>query len=202
MNIFATDNSYVKSAINLDDLRLNKMIIESATLLANAIAHYGGKSTDLPISKTTGLPFKTKAWQSHPACMWVKKSYGNYMWLFCHLAILIAEKEYRTGKRHSMSNNLPVLERGIKFMPPGPLTPFENCTPYKQISDSIKAYRITMVYKWEHDAKAPEWTKRNKPDWYTPELVKEAQSIEGEFEWTGLRLPRSKRTKGWTTNSI
>jgi hypothetical protein len=94
------------------------------------------------------------------------------------------------------------LRGGIKFIPPGPLTPFANCTPYKQISDTIKAYRTTMIYKWEHDGKVPKWTKRNRPDWYNPEFVTEAQSTQGEFEWTGLRLSRSKRTSGWLTNKI
>jgi hypothetical protein len=202
VNIFSTDKSAIKSAVNLDDLRINKMIIESAALLANAVAFYGGQDIDLPISKTSGKPFKTKAWQNHPSCIWVKQSSHNYLWLFDHLCMLVAELEYRKGTRHSMFNNLLVLQRGIKFIPPGPLTPFANCTPYKQISDTIEAYRTTMIYKWEHDGREPKWTKRSKPEWYTSESVIEARSTKGEFEWTGLRLSRSKRTNGWLTNKI
>jgi hypothetical protein len=202
MNIFATDNDPTVSAVNLDDSRCNKMIIESASLLANAISHYGGSASDLPISKGSGQPFKTKAWQNHPACLWVKESQANYQWLYDHMAAMISELQYRKGTIHSMSSNLQIIQNGIKFVPPGPLTPFANCTPYKQISDPIEAYQITMAYKWEHDGKEPKWTKRGAPIWYTSQLVDKARSTEGEFPWTGLRQSRSKRTTGWLTTNI
>ena len=195
VNIFHTDIDYTKSAINLDDIRVNKMIIESAALLANAIAYHGGKDADLPISKTSGKPFKTKAWQNHPSCLWVKKSRQNYVWLLGHLEALIEEMEFRKGTIHSMSNNVLRLRDGAIFIPEGELTAFENCTPYKSISDPIEAYRLCMVYKWEHDSKAPKWTNREKPDWYTPESLEKARSAVCEFPWTGLRQPRSKRAK-------
>lgn len=202
MNIFSTDSSPVLSAIHLDDVRVNKMILESAALLANAMAHYGAPESELPIAKTSGKPFKTKAWQNHPSCLWVKQSSENYLWLLVHLATLIAELEYRKGTIHSMRNNLKRLQDGIKYMPPGPLTPFANCTPYKSISDPIEAYRLCMVYKWEHDGKLPKWTNRNQPDWYSPEYIDKARSTDCDFPWTGLRQPRSKREAGWLTNKI
>jgi hypothetical protein len=202
MNIFATDTCPIKSAINLDDSRCNKMIIESASLLANAIAYYGGKPGDLPVSKSSGQPFKTKAWQNHPACIWVKQSRSNYEWLYKHTVALIDELKFRRGTIHSMSNNLKTLLDGANFLPPGPLTPFANCTPYKQIPDSIEAYQMTMAYKWEHDGKEPKWSKRGAPIWYTSQLIGKAKSTEGEFPWTGLRQSRSQRTSGWLTNSI
>lgn len=202
MNIFVTDIDPKISAINLDDSRCNKMIIESASLLANAISYYGGEPKDLPISKKSGLPFKTKAWQNHPTCLWVKQSSANYIWLFEHLKSLIDELKFRKGTIHSMVNNLLILEKGVNFLPQGSLTSFVNCTPYKQISATIDAYKITMVYKWQHDNKEPTWTKRGHPIWYTPELIEKAKSIQGEFPWTGLRQSRSKRTQGWLTNKI
>lgn len=202
MNIFTTDISPVKSAINLDDIRVNKMIIESGALLANAIAFHGGSPSDLPISKTSGQPFKTKAWQNHPSCLWVKEADANYMWLHEHLVALIQELEYRRGTIHSMSANLKVLEKGALFLPKKDITPFANCTPYKNIADVIEAYRSTMIYKWEHDGKNPTWSKRSPPEWYTSDAVDAVRSIEGEFPWTGLRQSRLKRTTGWLTNSI
>lgn len=188
--------------MNLDDLRLNKMILESASLLANAMAHYGAPSHELPIAKSSGLPFKTKAWQNHPSCLWVKESSENYKWLLLHLAIMISELAYRKGTNHSMSSNLGRLQEGIRYLPLGPLTPFANCTPYKTVSDPIEAYRLCMVYKWEHDGKAPKWTKREPPDWYSPEYIDKARSTDCDFPWTGLRQPRSKREAGWLTNKI
>ena len=202
MNIFATDIDPTISAINLDDIRLNKMILESAALLANAISFHGGADSDLPLTKDKGTPFKTKAWQNHPACVWVKQSDANYNWLFNHLVSLIDEMQYRRGTIHSMSKNIQIISDGVKFLPHAPLTPFVNCTPYKQIPDVIKAYKMTMIYKWEHDAKEPKWTARSAPSWYNSSSIDEVKSANGEFEWTGLRLARSKRSSGWLTNEI
>lgn len=193
MNIFSTDFDPKISAANLDDLRVNKMIIESAALLANSIAFHGGSSADLPISKISGEPFKTKAWQNHPSCLWVKESKQNYLWLLDHTIALIEEIQFRKNTNHSMLSNVPVLIRGANFLPEGELTQFANCTPYKQIDDPILAYRMAMVYKWEHDAKIPVWTNSTQPDWYTQDLLSSVSNTEGEFEWTGIRLSRSKR---------
>lgn len=193
MNIFSTDFDPKVSAQNLDDLRVNKMIIESASLLANAIAFYGGSDADLPISKMSGKPFKTKAWQNHPSCIWVKANRSNYEWLLEHTTALIQEIKVRRDTDHSMTSNIKILNQGMFFLPPGPLAPFANCTPYKQIQDPVLAYRMAMVYKWEHDAKAPAWSNTNKPDWYNSELIQTTSMSIGEFEWTGIRLSRSKR---------
>lgn len=202
MNIFHTDNDPIVSARNLDDLRCVKMIIESASLLANAIAHHGGSASDLPISKTSGLPFRTKAWQNHPSCLWVKASRANYEWLLTHMSEMIKELQHRSGTVHSMSDNLATLSRGASFIPVGAVTTFANCTPYKQIINPIDAYRMTMAYKWEHDAKVPKWSVRGAPDWYTQDLIELTKSTQGEFKWTGQRLARSKRTEGWLTSAI
>jgi hypothetical protein len=193
MNIFHTSIDPVESANNLDDLRVNKMIIESAALLANAIAFHGGPESALPISKTSGKPFKTKAWQNHPSCLWVKKSRSNYNWLVSHLIALIQQMHLRKSTIHSMINNVQIIQDGAKYIPEGPLTAFENCTPYKSISDPIEAYRLCMVYKWEHDGKVPKWSIVNKPSWYSPEYIEQARTAKCEFVWTGLRQPRSKR---------
>lgn len=202
VNIFVTDLDPKVAAIALDTSRVNKMIIESAALLANAVAHHGGSPQDLPIAKGTGQPFKTKAWQNHPACIWVKQSRANYEWLYTHMMALIDELRSRKGTVHSMVTNLQILQNGANFVPPGPLTPFANCTPYKQIDDPIHAYRMTMAYKWEHDGKIPVWDNRGKPSWYSDDLVDLTKSTVGEFPWTGLRLSRTKRTSGWLTNNI
>lgn len=202
MNIFSTDPNPIYSARNLDDVRCNKMIIESAALLANAIAFYGGKDSDLPIAKTSGKPFKTKAWQNHPSCLWVKESRSNYEWLLNHMIALIDEMQFRKTTVHSMTSNIDIFKRGIGFIPAGELTPFANCTPYKNITDTVDAYRMTMVYKWEHDGVVPKWTKRDIPDWYNQSSIQVTKNTIGEFPWTGLRQSRSKRVTGWLTNEI
>lgn len=165
MNIFVTDPDPIKSAINLDALRVNKMIIESAALLANAMAHYGAKVQDLPIAISTGQPYKTTAWQNHPCCLWVKASKSNYLWLLSHMHALIDVKQIHTGVLHSAYANIPRLHRGANLIPDGPLTEFVNCTPYKSMGDVIMAYKITLSEKWRNDKRPPKWL--HKPDWFT-----------------------------------
>jgi hypothetical protein len=202
MNIFFTDMDPALAASNLDDSRVNKMIIESASLLANAISFHGGSSSDLPISKTSGQPFKTRAWQNHPSCLWVKESRANYNWLLNHTIALIDELKLRRSTTHCMSDNVDVLKLGALFVPDGELTSFANCTPYKNIEDVIHAYKITMAYKWQHDAREPKWSVRGKPCWYDDCLIEEAKRTQGDFVWTGIRLSRSKRDAGWKSTFI
>lgn len=202
MNIFFTDTDPALAASNLDDSRVNKMIIESASLLANAISFHGGSSNDLPISKTSGQPFKTKAWQNHPSCLWVKESRANYNWLLNHTIALIDELKLRKDTVHCMSDNVDVLKLGALFVPDGELTGFANCTPYKNIEDVVHAYKITMAYKWQHDAREPKWSVRGQPHWYSDSLIEEAKRTQGEFVWTGIRLSRSKRDAGWISTYI
>jgi hypothetical protein len=202
MNIFHTDSDPTVAAKNLDDVRVNKMIIESAALMANAIAFHGGAPSDLPISVASGEPYKTKAWQNHPSCLWTKANSANYEWLLEHTKELINQLRNRKGTIHSMIKNMPILSRGVLFLPSGRLTQFANCTPYKQTGDVITAYRMTMAYKWEHDARIPLWTNASAPLWYDQGLIDLAKNEPCEFPWTGQRLSRSKRTEGWLTNKI
>jgi hypothetical protein len=115
---------------------------------------------------------------------------------------LINELKLRKNTVHSMTQNVSLMLNGASFIPQSNLTKFANCTPYKQIEDVVKAYQMTMAYKWEHDARQPVWTNRSAPDWYNGDLIEETKSAIGEFVWTGERLSRSKRDKGWLTNSI
>ena len=76
---------------------------------------------------------------------------------------LTEEKIYRTGKNHksyiSVYNNLC---GAVAFIPEGPITPFPNCTPHKNISDVHLAYRMTLSDKWANDKRPPKWTKRTR----------------------------------------
>jgi hypothetical protein len=164
MNIFVTHPDPTVSAQNLDDLRVNKMILESASLMANAMAYHGAPIAALPVN-AAGQPYRTVGWQQHPCCLWVKQSKSNYLWLSEHLSELIAEKHRRTGRAHSMVQNHPRLILGMNFIPPGPCTDFVNCTPYKMIPDVIQAYRMTMIDKWKADIRAPKWTGTECPSW-------------------------------------
>lgn len=188
MNIFVTDESPFVSAGNLDTLRVNKMIIESSSLLANAMAHHGAKPEELPYAMSSGKPYKTTAWQNHPCCIWTKTNKSNYLWLLSHLHALVGCYFERTGKMHYTETNYPILAAGADFIPDGPLTAFVNCTPYKSTGDVIMAYKMTMAHKWTHDFKEPEWVQ--KPAWLTDEFIALASITPCDVGWTFKRKQR------------
>ena len=166
MNIFVTDPDPVESAKALDDLRLNKMIIESVQMLTVALATHGCPSSEIPIKKD-GTPFKDSGWVNHPCTVWVKSSKSNYNWLVEHTVALINEMQARTGTLHSASQNIPRLISGAQYIPEHGLYKFANCSMYGQNTDAdiVLCYRNTMKTKWVTDKRPPKWTNASKPTW-------------------------------------
>ena len=152
MNIFVPYPDSMKCAEALDDLRLNKMILETAQILSTVLHHY---KTSMNVYKATHV--------NHPCCVWARQNKSNYRWLYGHFVDLCDEKFYRTGKTHKSATLALMFADGIKLLPEGQQTPFANCTPYKLISDVHAAYRATLIGKWIADKRPPKWTKRQKP---------------------------------------
>ena len=182
MNIFVTDTCPVKSARALDDLRLNKMILESAQMLCtNALAmakQFDGASLLVPGSTITDslVPYKPTH-MNHPCTIWAGKSHYNYNWLARHFIALVDEKTDRTHKIHlSYTKLLPLLthiygtelaipvDDNLSFV-------YAGDYPVRTVSglDVIASYRKTMLAKWEADrlkGRPPRWTNTTLVDWY------------------------------------
>lgn len=152
MNIFITDPDPRVCAKNLDDKRVIKMILESCQML----------STAMNLSGRVG-PYKTTH-ANHPCSIWARTSRENYMWLLQHMQFLCMEYKHTYEKTHKCANYLHDLFNGRWAIPDGLLTPFANCTPYKNM-DTIEAYKLTMNRKWLEDKRSPTWKKRSKPIW-------------------------------------
>jgi hypothetical protein len=162
MNIFATDPDPMKSAVILDDKRVNKMITESCQMLAAALIKHGCPEGELPISKATGMPYRlTHA--KHPCTIWAGENRENFMWLFEHMYHLVAEFKKRYGHDHYGATNLARLKEAAKYIPEGERTPFPNCSLYKEEINVYLAYKMTMIDKWKKDKIKPSWTNTNKP---------------------------------------
>ncbi len=155
MNIFVVDPDTWKCAQALDDLRLNKMIIETAQLLSTAMHVQGYTGND--IYKISHV--------NHPCAVWARQTQANYKWLLLYMSDLVEERMNRTGKNHKSYQIFNSLCGGTKLMPPGDLTPWPNCTPNKHITDIHEAYKVTMRDKWANDKRTPKWTNANKPSW-------------------------------------
>ena len=86
MNIFVVDYDPNKSAQDLCDKHVVKMILETAQMLC--AAH--------PIGTA---PYKATHLK-HPCTLWVARSIDNYEWLLTHGYALCREYTARYGKRH------------------------------------------------------------------------------------------------------
>jgi hypothetical protein len=154
MNVFVIDPDTTKCAQALDDLRLNKMIIETAQLLSTAMRECGYVGND--IYKSTHV--------NHPCAIWTRKTDSNYRWLLLYMSDLVEERQRRTGKGHKSYSIFNTLCGGPILMPKGDLTPFANCSLYKD-HGIFDAYKLTMIDKWAKDKRPPKWTNTIKPSW-------------------------------------
>lgn len=152
MNIFVTSPDPVQSAIDLDDKRVVKMILESAQMLSTAIIEHGGIG-----------PYKITH-KNHPCTVWARQTSANYKWLYDHFMALMNEYTHRYDKPHACEKLAPMLSAGVNIVPAGGLTPFANCSLFKKI-ETITAYRYTMSCKWRADKRPASWKKRLPPSW-------------------------------------
>lgn len=170
MNVFFTDSSPSISAQNLDDKRVVKMILESAQMLAVAMAINGALHDELPINKD-GKRYSVTGWRNHGCTIWASKTSGNYRWLLNHLKALCEEYSHRYGKTHFVESQIYLLEQGVKHVPVDEMTIPYNATIYKDIVfdtfvDALETYRKYMNHKYSNtDKRPPKWTSRQKPSW-------------------------------------
>lgn len=161
MNIFASDPCPIKSAQNLDDKRVIKMILESAQMLCTVL-HECGRG-NLAKYKSTH--------KNHPCTLWAAQTSENYKWLYMHFIALAEEYTYRTGKEHKSYKDCRLdLASGLQYIVPGPQTPFTNCAArkdlnidYKPMLDVHFAYKLYLIDRWNTDKRAPKWTNRTRP---------------------------------------
>lgn len=152
MNIFVTDEDPIKAAKNLDDKRVVKMILECAQMLSTAMHAVGAP----------GPPYR-KAYVKHPCSIWVRETRENYNWLLAHMSALSIEYSDRyPGKVHKCSQLITIFDNAASYIPAGKITPFPNCTIYKENTDTVQAYRDYLVHKWNNDIRKPAWYGSNK----------------------------------------
>jgi len=156
MNIFATDPCPIKSAQALDDVRLNKMIVESAQLLSTALRI---KGVDDPVLYRISH-------SHHPCCHWVRRNRSNFDWLVAHARAMLNERWWRgSGTQHKTDPVIRSCAANSLAIPEAPLEPFHNSSLFKDNPDVCQAYRDTMNHKWDHDVIRVTWKRRGPPQW-------------------------------------
>jgi hypothetical protein len=163
MNLFVFDDSPWQSALWLDDIRKNKMILEAAQMLSTAIRFN---------DPFTGLPVYKSAYVSHPCTKWVRASRANFGWCLRWMDALGKQK----GGSHK---SLGLLESFRSFYDNGAfrmedMTPFANCArnlergvDFSHVEDVPKAYRLYMNERWKETNIPLSWRWGEKPVWYS-----------------------------------
>ena len=155
MNIFVSSSCPIESAKYLDNVRANKMCLESAQLLSSALRLCGYAGDDV---------YKISH-KNHPSNIWCRTTQGNYKWLLEHFKALCDEYTRRTGKTHASSKLLPIFERGVSLIPVGERMPFSNNArnltkgvDFTHETNVTLAYQLYLKQRWQGDKREPKWS--------------------------------------------
>lgn len=162
MNIFAFSSDPYESALWLDDVRKNKMILESAQMLSTAV-NRNDLFSELPVYKS--------AYVNHPCTKWVTLSKSNFRWLVDYMKAIKEQK----GGNHKSYSLIPFFEKFLdgpnKFYQTEP-TPFPNCArnvsvgvDFSSVSDTHEAYRLYINERWKRDTIKLSWFHGKEPEW-------------------------------------
>jgi hypothetical protein len=154
MNIFAFDPDPWNCALWLDDVRKNKLILETAQLLSSAVA-INDPSWASKVYKPTHL--------GHPCAKWVMASKLNYSWLMTYFHCLASQ--FGVHKSFGLFDTFEdYYHQG--WFPSEAQTPFPNCAAnaslgisFKHVADVHEAYRLYITERWKVDTITVSWTK-------------------------------------------
>lgn len=169
MNLFVTDFSPKQSAINLDDKRVGKLLMEACQMMSLGIklnCKYG--YVEGPGFLTRGLSH-----MNHPVSLWVRETRGNFDWTYEHALHLNEEWQHRYGSSHAAGDRLPYIGENRECIPEGELQLFQNSARHNGLLVDFtnepvpQSYRHYLNYRWKNDKSPPKWTNRNEPEWYS-----------------------------------
>jgi hypothetical protein len=144
MQIFATSINPAKAAQHLDNVRLRKMVVETAQILCSALFKHGIET-----------PYKPTHLQ-HPAVKWAAKTAGNWDWLFEYGNELAHEYARRSGRVHKTTEVYKILTGKSCYLPQGTRLNFWNGTGINGVPIE-QAYLMYLNDKWDADKKEPTW---------------------------------------------
>ena len=161
MNIFALDKCPMQSAQWLDDIRKNKMILESAQMLSTAVRVLS-PDTDLSVYKV--------AYLNHPCTIWARQSRDNFKWLLSHMSHLFLQKDGLHKSASLLTDFQKYADSG--YFPSEGLTPFANCArnlergvDYSDVKNVHQAYRMYMNDRWKETNITLTWRWGREPEW-------------------------------------
>ena len=191
MNIFAVNPSAKESARQLPLKLVIKMPTETAQLLTCVF------SKEQLISrvpyKSDGTPYRHFN-PKHPCSIWIKESYGNFIWALKHGVELcgLYQKLYKREHGTTMLLTWLAIHQGelLNLFKKTEMTPFAQAMPEKyKNEDPHLAYRNYMVAEKSHYAK---WaTVEQIPDWWpdkSPEKFVDKSFVNGIYTKRYLKI--------------
>jgi hypothetical protein len=164
MNIFVLDEDPVDAAKAMDCVRVPKMVVESAQMMASALRRHGATDEQMPLTKS-GTPYKG-GYHHHPCTVWAGDSQENWMWLAHHAMQLCEEYYKRFNKMHACTDPIYHMIGLQKIIPNTKLTPFAQAMPdeYKD-DDPVVAYRAYYMSKMDSPG-GVHYRHTSPPDWW------------------------------------
>jgi hypothetical protein len=167
MNIFCIDKDPIQSAKWLCDQHVNKMVLESAQMVANCFSHE--VLAEAPKTKK-GTPRKY-SYEKHPCSIWARATIDNLKWLLTHSLAMEVERLDRGFNPHFSAEFLHWAYENIdkSSNPAGSQTPFAiaisehmNCRQHENFDSADEVGKYRLYYKY--DKPFATW-KKNKPIW-------------------------------------
>ena len=169
MNIFAVHPDARISASMLCDSHCNKMVLESAQMLANCFSLEDLK--DAPYTQK-GEPRK-HSYFNHPSSKWARQTKSNMRWLLEHAVELERQRRLRGYNPHFSTSFLSWCNANFSKaqVPSGELSEFSVAINEKQTCRSLPDFpNLSVVEKYRayyiHDKPFATWKLGNPPKWY------------------------------------
>jgi len=167
MNIFVLDSNPLKAAAAIDCVRVPKMVVESAQMMASAVRRWGATDDVMPLTKA-GKPYKG-GYHKHPCTIWAGDTFGNFAWLTDHAMALCVEYTSRFGKEHACADPISQLWHvGIDWVGDDnfKVTPFAQAMPDEfKHENAVTAYRAYYHSK-VHSPGGVRYKHTSPPDWW------------------------------------
>ena len=155
MNLFFIDKCPIKSAQQLCDKHVVKMVLETAQMCSTAMHEWG-------FARHLKHVYKT-AYKNHPMTVWVRDNEHNFAWAVNHGLEIGKEYTRRYGKLHKSTKVLEEMDDGWVHDNYSNHTTPPQCMPDQfKCDDYVEAYRNYYRTDKSHIL---QWTGRPVPEW-------------------------------------
>ena len=170
MNLFVTDPDPVVCAMNLDDKRIGKLLMECNQMMSLAIkSHWLEDDGSYVFWETSTELTSGMTYLNHPVSIWVGQTRANFLWTLEHAVALSNEFQHRFNRDHASGNRLAFMRRYSDVIPEGRLTEFQNSAKNGEIDFTFlpvpNSYRHYLASRWETDKRDVTFTGRHNPEW-------------------------------------